>query len=389
MLKIKKSECAFLGCYSATIISIYAFQYMIYKPRALWVLCPLITFALFSLIVWKKKETKKSLFIRSGIIVVFSICGVRNNNPKMILYAALLCAADIASFDMILKTHIVSLIAMVLVAPVLSIIGILPHYEFYRDVGIQAHSFGFGYYNVVPYAFLFIILDYFLIKQKKQKRANWGVIILILILNYIIYKYSTLRLTYYLIYLTIFLYIILVKFHWIKLSRKIYRPLSWIIYPALFGITIWIYNSYSYNNTTMVTLNRLLSDRLRLGQIALSEYPVSLFGNHIITNTGETGEYFYVDSGFLYSLLGYGLVFTIVSLVIYTLLFRHSMNKNDKGLFIWLITVAVFSTTNNVWISIETNPIILYYPIIYQTFQTRYSIQIRDIKQTLLFSRLM
>lgn len=389
MLKIKKNEFVFLGCYSATIISIYAFQYMIYKPRALWVLCPLIAVVLFSLIVWKKRETKKSLLVRSGIIAIFFICGVINNNPKMILYATLLCAADITSFDMILRTHIISLIAMGLITPVLSITGILPHYEFYRDVGVRAHSFGFGYYNVVPYAFLFIILDYFLIKQKKQKKANWGVITFILFLNYAIYKYSTLRLTYYLIYLAIFLYIILVKFHWIKLSRKIYRPLSWIIYPALFGITIWLHKSFSYNNSMLATLNRLLSDRLRLGQIALSKYPVRLFGNHIITNTGETGEYFYVDSGFLYSLLGYGLVFTIVSLAIYMLLFRHSMMKNDKELFIWLITVALFSTTNNVWITIETNPIILYYPIVFQTFRTRYSKQIENIKQSILIRRFM
>lgn len=200
-------------------------------------------------------------------------------------------------------------------------------------------------------------------ESNTEQKANWIELIIIFGLNYVLYKLSTLRLAFYLVCIILVLYIILIKFNMFKLKAKPLVIACSLTFPLLFFLSIWSNSAYNTSSPLFVKMNQLLSERLDLGHQALDMFSINLFGHYIQTiKTADT--YFYVDSGFLFSLLGYGLLFTGMALYIYTYLCHYAAKNNKKMLFIWLSSVAVFSVINNTWISLYINPILLYFPIL-------------------------
>lgn len=86
-------------------------------------------------------------------------------------------------------------------------------------------------------------------------------------------------------------------------------------------------------------------------------------------------KYFYIDSGYIYAILGYGVLFTLVVIFMYSYLIYYATKRNDKNLFIWLIIVLVFTVVNNTWVSLAVNPVLMCFPIV---FRSRNSMEERD-----------
>ena len=59
-------------------------------------------------------------------------------------------------------------------------------------------------------------------------------------------------------------------------------------------------------------------------------------------------------------MIGYGILFTIVLLLLYTMVLRNTAKKEQGVLFIWAVTVMLFSISNNAWVSITYNPLLFY-----------------------------
>lgn len=361
-MKFGKREAIYLACYIACIVTMYVFGDIYNKPRVLWVVLSALTVCVYATIAIRSKLSRSNLFFRFVVIALFTLAAVISNKPQMMIYAALICTADLTSFRRIVLVCFVTCGVMIVLTPIADIIGVVPKREFHRG-GVIAHSFGFGYYNTVPYTFLFMVLEFFYLKSTRHKKANWFELIVLFGLNYALYKLSTLRLVFYLICIVMGLYIILVKFNLIRLNASLIKAVCVSTFPILFFLTLWINYSYTNTNSLFVKLNSLLSDRLNLGRLALERYAINLFGHNIAT-VKNTSDYFYVDSGFLFSLLGYGLLFTGMAMVFYTYLCKYAAVENNKVLYIWLFSVAVFSVINNTWISLYMNPILLYVPIL-------------------------
>ena len=81
------------------------------------------------------------------------------------------------------------------------------NYVFERETEI-AHSMGFSYYSAYPYILMFNMLSYMYIRKKS---ITWIEIAVLLIINQGVYHLSTLRLTYYLTFLIIILYLLVAK----------------------------------------------------------------------------------------------------------------------------------------------------------------------------------
>lgn len=361
-MKFGKREAIYLACYAACIVTMYVFGEIYNKPRALWLVLSLLTVCIYATIAIRSKLSRSNLVFRFVVIALFTIAAIISNKPQMMIYAALICTADLTSFRRIVLVCFVTCGVMIILTPIADIVGIVPKRVFHRG-GVIAHSFGFGYYNTVPYTFFFMVLEFFFLKATRHKKANWFELIVLFGINYSLYKLSTLRLVFYLICIVIGLYIILVKFNIVRLNSRLIKPLCISIFIFLFFFTLWLYYSYTDANNLFVRVNNILSERLSLGKLALERYPINLFGHNIVT-VKNTSDYFYVDSGFLFSLLGYGLLFTGMAMAFYTYLCRRAAIENNKVLFIWLFSVAAFSVINNTWISLYINPILLYVPIL-------------------------
>lgn len=362
-MKLGKGEAIFLLCYFISIASMFVFGDIYNKPRVLWAVFLLLIIIMYITVVLTLKVSRYNFLFRLAVIILFSVAAVSSKKPQMMMYAALMCAADLTNFKRIVKTCFFTCCLMIILTFGADIAGIVPKRTFSRGSGLTAHAFGFGYYNVVPFTFLFLILEFFYLKSLKKKKASWIELLILLAVNQILYKLSTLRLSYYLVLAALVLYVLLVKFDLGTLSKKWFVALSTLIFPVLFGITMWINVSYDPTNSFYAELNKILTKRLELGNQALERYSINLFGHYIETVSNEA-EYFYLDSGFLFSLLGYGLLFTGIALFCYIFLCRYAASENNKVLFIWLTIVAVFSVINNTWISLYINPVLLYVPML-------------------------
>ena len=147
---------------------------------------------------------------------------------------------------------------------------------------------------------------------------------------------------------------------------------SYIVFPLGAFITLFIMVFYNTANPIWQALNAFSSGRLKLMHTGYLSYPITLFGQRIINNTGvvsfldsgylirqRIGAYFYIDSGFAYAILGYGLLITIFMLLLYSMLCVHSCRTNNKVLFIWLVSLMLFTISNNVWLSVSYSPLML------------------------------
>ena len=82
-------------------------------------------------------------------------------------------------------------------------------------------------------------------------------------------------------------------------------------------------------------------------------------------------NYFYIDSGYAYSLLGYGIVFTVLIIFMYSVIYYYCCKNNKKKLFIWITAVALFTMINNTWITLEYNPLLfLFFPVFRDLFES-------------------
>ena len=360
-LRIKKSEAIYLFCYIIFIISMFVLAQVRPSTRGLWLVCPIITLGILSAMIFKGTLPVKNILAYIGIVTVFSVASIRSNRPYIMVYAVLLCCAELTTFERILKTSAVTSIVVILIVFTLSAVGVIPNRVFYRADGSISRSFGFAYYHVVPYTFFYLVMDYLYLRKNRIKIYN---LVIILVINLLLYKTTGLRLIYYLNYITVLLFLILVNFDLFSLKKKVATRISMMIFPAFFALTIWINWIYTPSNLTLMYLNRMLSGRLYLGHEAFNRYSLKLFGQIIRTVSGGWDVYFYIDSGFLYALLGYGIIFTIVALAMYMYLYVYSSLNNDKVLFIWLTGVAIFSFSNNTWIDLYMNPILLLLPFI-------------------------
>lgn len=363
-IKLKRSEAIYLICYVFFIVSSYIFGEIMNKPRAMWLICPIISLGIVVSVIIRK-HTIKNLSLRLIIILVFCIASVVSRMPQMLVYATLICGADSTSFQRVCRYCLYTCTIFVIMTMILNLFGIIPDVGSWYRFGVHIRSFGFGYYSIVPFTFLYMVLIYLYLQYEKQRNASWLEMLVIALLNYLLFSVTTLRLTYYLVYLTLFMYIILIKFEWFNLKNKLINFLTILIFPSMFALVIWINYVFTYSDPMLFQLNRLLSNRLALGHEAIQRYSINLLGNYIEVNNSEiASEYFYIDSGFLFSLLGYGLLFTALLLIIYMYLHNYFASTNNKMMFIWLTIVAVFSTTNNTWISLQYNPIVLMLPMI-------------------------
>ena len=336
---------------------------MLNKPRAMWLIYPIIAIGIIVSVIIKGKHTIKNLCLRLIIILVFCVASVVSQKPEMIVYATLICGADSTSFQRICRYCFYTCTIFVITTMILNLFGIIPDVGSWYRFGVYIKTFGFGYYSIVPFTFFHMVLIYLYIQYEKQRKASWLEMLIIALLNYLLYSVTTLRLTYYLVYLTLFMYIILIKFEWFNLKNKLINFLTILIFPSMFAFSIWIHYSFTYSDHTLFQLNSLLSNRLALGYEAFQRYSINIFGNYIEVNNSAS-DYFYIDSGFLFSLLGYGLLATVLLLIINIYIHNYSARTNNKMMFIWLTIVAVCNTTNNTWICLQLNPIVLMLPMI-------------------------
>lgn len=238
-----------------------------------------------------------------------------------------------------------------------AVIGFIPN-DVYIHEGKKAYALGFAYYSNIPYILLVALLAFFWLANSRKKE---NIILLTSIpLQILIYKISTTRLVL-AIYSIFIVTVILSRILNSNRKHKILMFFSTIMFPCAAIMTFFVSIYYAKNGFFM-SLNKLLNNRLEFNARAFITYKISIIGEKIITSNegfdaNYVNRYFYVDSGYVYSLISYGIVFFIILMVLYSLLSRKAIRDNDIKLAIWCFIICLFSVINNIMFKISINPL--------------------------------
>jgi len=192
--------------------------------------------------------------------------------------------------------------------------------------------------------------------QKKEKI----VLITSIPIQILIYKVSTTRLVLG-IYCVFMVAVLLSRLLNTNKKHKVLIFFSAIMFPCAAIITFLI-SIYYTKNSFFMTLNKLLNNRLEFNARAFRMYNISIGGQKIITSNGGfdadyVNHYFYVDSGYVYTLISYGIIFFIILIFLYSFLFQKAVRDNEFKLAIWCLVICIFSVINNIMLKISINPL--------------------------------
>lgn len=324
---------------------------------AVYLLCIILT------ILFSKFKTRS--FLLCFLILALSTVIMLTSGNRMVFFLALLMMTFYGrSEEWLLKTSFVATALVLFVVVLLSQIGII---EDYIRIDAAAsgerirHFLGFSWATYAAIFFFFLVLEY--IALKKGKLRFWEYVLFVL-LDFWLFMQTNTRLAFLitLVMLTFFL-IFGKRLHKVRYVHlyDIFLIVPWIVA----GGSIALHAMYNPASALWIRLNDLLSGRLSLGQQALADYPITLFGQHIEWvgwDMGKTmnGAYNYVDCSYLQILLQEGVIYLVVILLLLTLIIKYAINRK-KYYLVWIITFMMLLSITEPWMiaSIAVNPFLL------------------------------
>lgn len=319
------------------------------------ILCMLIL--LYSELL-NKKISIKGIFLLIFISLLLLPVMIHNNATLFVMILFIYCARNI-DFRRIAKFSLFESILLLFLVILSSKIGIITNY-ISTDGGRIREYLGFRY-ALFPPMILFNItaLELYLYKDKFSPFKY----IILFILNYYVYIKTDSRLSFYLSILLILFIAILTKFPNIFKKRKVLCNLmvfSFIL-CSIFSLITTI--KYDASNPQMNKLNETFGGRLYLGHISLDKYPINLLGHDTkyigngldMYGNKTSGTYFYVDCLYLNLLEKYGLIFTVILLLLLTYSLSNTLKEKDYFLLVILTFFALHGIIDDLEIYIYYN----------------------------------
>ncbi|MCM1506136.1 MAG: hypothetical protein NC177_03230 [Ruminococcus flavefaciens] len=300
----------------------------------------------------------KKIILASMFLVSCLIIAKVTGKIVYMVFILFVANSECTSFKRIIKTTIISVTLATLLVIVSCKLGFIPDYIFIREEGLQAHSLGFTYYYTVSTYAMFVSILYIYYK----KNVSWIELSAIVLLSYAIYKTCTTRLPFVILLLALCLYVLLNKFDIIKnINCKIIRIYSLVAFPIACITCVVAAVLYNPSNPVFYKLNEILNHRLSLSHAAFARYSVKLFGQYVEMQGNTYGKvqtnYFFIDSGYILSVVEYGIVATVILLALYSFIYYYSCKTNNKRLFVWITMVLIFNVVNGCWFAFVYNPV--------------------------------
>lgn len=305
---------------------------------------------------------KKHIVLMLFIVVAFLSTLVSKETIPLIILLIIVNAAE-NDFDETLSLIIKLNIIVFCITLLGGLTGILPDVIIYRGSTVR-HSYGYIYPTELLSHYCFIVLMYIYLKQEKFSGKDF---IIINVINVILFKMTDSRLDFLIIIIASCLALLFAYKPDIlkRCVKPLYINVIFLLSIAFSFITAIFYNG---NSTIFSLLNHLLSQRLLLGNNALSYYGLSVFGEKIKwIGSGGNGvyasydplEYNFVDCSYLQYTLSFGMMFMIAICVLYMLTVIYEYRKKNVYSLIVLGLVFVISIIEPRLINIPLNPFIL------------------------------
>ena len=218
------------------------------------------------------------------------------------------------------------------------------------------HSFGYVWPTDFATHVFFILLVLWILKNGKLSHIMR---ILYAIISVLIIVYSDSRLGAGCIML-----LILASFFSLDRGNvgisKCYFFAIWCV--PLMAITIFLLTiEYDSTNLNWITLDLLLSRRLSISQSAIQEAGVSLWGTEYIMYGGDNSGalYNFIDSSYLQLIVLYGIVYTVIYLLLFSIVGYQSYKRCDRVILVALLVAGFSGIISQHFLQIYMNPLLV------------------------------
>ena len=190
-----------------------------------------------------------------------------------------------------------------------------------------------------------------------RRTVPWSVLFMMAVLLMWIYEVTDTSLPFAVSMLCIAAYVLIFKFRLPVLNNTwVNRLLSVSFFPLMAAVNIAMTIKYDSRNAIHKKIDDMTHFRISLAHQGYKNYGINLLGNQIVENTNRAkGRYFYIDSGYIKTLIGYGAIVFIIVLIMYSVMLYAAIIERDRMLAVWLICIALYSVFNNLLLSPSEN----------------------------------
>lgn len=297
----------------------------------------------------------KDLFFLIVCLALTYILFLHLNGMSMFPLFFFIYSSRNIEFRKIVKLTIYLMSFMLLFIVISSFLGVIPDYVSYNN-GRRRHFLGFRY-ALVPSVYAFNLTA--LILYLKQDLSLFKIFIIVLI-NYLFFYYTGSRLSF-------ALSLLLIIFSKYKIKSKIILKLFVLSFPVCCVFSLFMIYNFNPNDSKMFKLNEKLGYRLSLGQQSLNEYSINLFGNdtEFIGNgvdfygNKSNKTYNYVDCLYLNILEKYGIIFTILFVIMFFYESIYLYKKGECYLLLVLFILGIRGMIDDLGIYLNFNTFLL------------------------------
>jgi len=209
-----------------------------------------------------------------------------------------------------------------------------------RSNGVIRSSLGFWHPNVTGAMILAIFIAYLF---KKKDKPSMYVLVAFVPAFWVLNQRIDSRTGLIVIAFMIIGITVMKLFEKQNLSLKLFSNMNMRVFmnvlPFLFLFGSYILSYFfTIDNAVFRFLNQLFTGRIRLGNLFIHEYPITLWGVDI----HQDSSYRFLDNGFLVSLLTLGLIYTLLQLFYLSWFGNKMMMRGHKYMPIILIGILLF-----------------------------------------------
>ena len=302
----------------------------------------------------RRKRKTKILIIVTSLILMAMLLYIKSKLSILMVILFIIITAYKYDLIGIFKFQLFIIVFGTLLIVLSSLLGIIPNQIFDRN-GVNVKAFGFFNYATIPY--LIFAVNILFLYLNKLNRQKISIIILVDIITFSLFQN---RLMFIIEILYFIFRYVLIKIDLYKL-RKIFISFPWL----MCFFTYLLSKKYDETNSLMYHINSLLSGRLYYNFNALESFDIQLFGKYIFMRGNlpigahSNLPYFYIDSGYIFSLISYGLIFTIIIMLMYSIIIKYAIDTKNVSLLTTILIICIANIINNVWVSLLYCPFIL------------------------------
>lgn len=181
--------------------------------------------------------------------------------------------------------------------------------------------------------------------------------------NYWFYRMTDTNLIFYLICVMFLLYVLCVKFNLnLFADNALIRFLASTGYFILCAFTYAVAVLYNPKVKLWSRINDWTHTRVEQMNKGVTRLGVHLLGQVLEENpnAADMSRYFYIDSAYMKNLLKFGIIYTVLLMIVFSLMFRAAVRTGDRVMCIWLFCTAAYSVFNNNMTTLVSNCCVLY-----------------------------